>query len=104
MTVRHRVSIPDFERFLGGDEASKDKPLNAYINVADDAELGSKVQTLLRGLLEGEQHDPVVLHGPDKNLYHYAVITRSNSDFAQRVIAAAGVAGELTPVFTGRGK
>lgn len=67
MTVRHRVSIPDFERFLGGDEASKDKPLNAYINVADDAELGSKVQTLLRDLLDGEQHDPVALHGPNKD-------------------------------------
>ncbi|WP_081087676.1 ATP-dependent nuclease [Burkholderia stagnalis] len=67
MTVRHRVSIPDFERFLGGDEASKDKPLNAYINVADDAALGSKVQTLLRDLLAGEQDDPVAFHGPDED-------------------------------------
>ena len=36
ITVRHRVSVPDFERFLGGDEASKDKPLNAYLQITQD--------------------------------------------------------------------
>lgn len=59
VTVRHRVSVPDFERYLGADEASKDKPLNAYIRVVDDNDLGAKVQVLLQGLLDGDQHDPL---------------------------------------------
>lgn len=58
MTIRHRVSIPDFERYLDADEASKDKPLNAYIRVVDDNDLGTKVQMLLKDLIEGDQHEP----------------------------------------------
>lgn len=58
VTVRHRVSIPDFERYLGGDEESKDKPLNAYRMVTEDAGLSAKVQTLLNDLLLSEQHEP----------------------------------------------
>ncbi|WP_211195180.1 ATP-dependent nuclease [Stenotrophomonas maltophilia] len=56
--VRHRVSIPDFERFLGGSEESKDKPLNTYRRVADDELLAERVQVLLGDLLESEQHEP----------------------------------------------
>lgn len=59
VVVRHRVSVPDFERFLGGDEESKDKPLNAYRNVTDDDATNTKVQALLNELLLGEQHDPL---------------------------------------------
>jgi len=44
LTVRHRVSVPDFERFLGGDEASKDKPLNAYLQITQDEGLATGVQ------------------------------------------------------------
>lgn len=58
LTVRHRISIPDFERFLGGDEASKDKPLNAYLQVTQDEGLASAVQELLTGLLSSNQHEP----------------------------------------------
>lgn len=57
-TVRHRVSVPDFERFMGGDEESKDKPLNMYRLVTDDEALSQRVQALLAELLNGEQHDP----------------------------------------------
>ncbi|MBN3777303.1 AAA family ATPase [Burkholderia sp. Ac-20345] len=58
VTVRHRVSVPDFERYLGGDEVSKDKPLNAYLAVKEDEALGKKVQNLLSDLLSGAQHEP----------------------------------------------
>ncbi|MFM0470453.1 AAA family ATPase [Paraburkholderia strydomiana] len=56
--VRHRVSVPDFERFLGGDEESKDKPLNAYRAITADAKLGEHVQRLLKDLVYSEQHEP----------------------------------------------
>ncbi|WP_395599126.1 ATP-dependent endonuclease [Pseudomonas sp. A1437] len=58
LTVRHRISIPDFERFLGGEEASKDKPLNAYLQVTQDDGLAKAVQELLTGLLSSNQHEP----------------------------------------------
>ncbi|WP_459040211.1 ATP-dependent nuclease [Stenotrophomonas sp. PSU-St83] len=58
MTIRHRVSIPDFERFIGGEEESKDKPLNVYRLVADDDALSQRVQGLLTDLFEGDQHEP----------------------------------------------
>lgn len=58
LTVRHRVSVPDFERFLGGDEASKDKPLNAYLQITQDEGLATGVQDLLTALLSSEQHSP----------------------------------------------
>ncbi|ENT7522118.1 ATP-dependent endonuclease [Escherichia coli] len=58
LTVRHRVSVPDFERFLGGDEASKDKPLNAYLQITQNEGLATGVQDLLTALLSSEQHSP----------------------------------------------
>lgn len=58
VTVRHRVSIPDFERFLGGEEESKDKPLTAYCRIADETALSEAIQELLGELLGGSQHEP----------------------------------------------
>lgn len=58
LRVRHRVSIPDFERYLGGDEESKDKPLNAYRRVVNETALSKKVQKLLNDLLSSDQHEP----------------------------------------------
>ncbi|MBR8205787.1 ATP-dependent nuclease [Burkholderia vietnamiensis] len=58
VAVRHRVSVPDFERYLGGDEVSKDKPLNAYLAIKEDDVLGAKVQGLLSDLLDSAQHEP----------------------------------------------
>ncbi|HZW24031.1 MAG TPA: AAA family ATPase [Gallionella sp.] len=58
VTVRHRVSIPDFERFLGGEEESKDKPLMAYRRITDEPALGAAVQQLLNNLLSSPQHEP----------------------------------------------
>lgn len=58
LTARHRVSIPDFERFLGGEEEAKDKPLNAYLVITTDDELAQRVQTLMLELRTSEQHEP----------------------------------------------
>lgn len=58
VTVRHRVSVPDFERFLGGEEESKDKPLTAYRRITNEAALSEIVQKLLGELLSGDQHEP----------------------------------------------
>ncbi|WP_439588253.1 ATP-dependent nuclease [Hydrogenophaga sp.] len=58
LEARHRVSIPDFERFLGGDEESKDKPLNAYMRVTSESELRERVHALLDELMRSTQHEP----------------------------------------------
>lgn len=56
LTVRHRVSIPDFERFLDHSEANKDKPLNAYLQIKSDERLAIRVQTLMESLLRSTEH------------------------------------------------
>jgi hypothetical protein len=58
ITARHRISVPDFERFLGGEEESKDKPLNTYVNVTKDNALSAQVQALLTNLTTSEHHEP----------------------------------------------
>lgn len=58
LAARHRISVPDFERFLGGEEESKDKPLNTYLVVAKDNALAGRVQTLMTALMESAQHEP----------------------------------------------
>lgn len=60
LTARHRISVPDFERFLGGQEESKDKPLNTYLVVSKNDEIAKRVQTLMSELLHSEQHEPFV--------------------------------------------
>lgn len=60
LRVRHRISVPDFERFLGGEEESKDKPLNTYLVVTKDDAKAQRVQDLLTSLLSSEQHEPFV--------------------------------------------
>lgn len=58
ITVRHRVSILDFERYLGYGEETKDKPITAYMAVKNDSETSSKVVDLLKELLSSKQHEP----------------------------------------------
>ncbi|MEF9445125.1 AAA family ATPase [Burkholderia sp. 1A5] len=58
LAARHRISIPDFERFLGEEEESKDKPLNTYLVVSKDDALAVRVQELLAALLTSTQHEP----------------------------------------------
>lgn len=56
--IRHRISIPDFERLLGGEEESKDKPLNTYLNISKDEALAGQIQYLLADLMSSTQHEP----------------------------------------------
>lgn len=58
LATRHRISVPDFERFLGGEEESKDKPLNTYLVVSKDDALAQRVQDLMTALLVSAQHEP----------------------------------------------
>lgn len=58
ISVRHRVSVPDFERRLGGVEESKDKPLATYRRVRDDAALQGEVQKLFLELYESDHYQP----------------------------------------------
>lgn len=58
LEARQRISVPDFERFLGGEEESKDKPLNTYLVVAKDDKLAQQVQDLMTDLLTSAQHEP----------------------------------------------
>ncbi len=91
LEARHRVSVPDFERFLGGDEESKDKPLNAYMRVTADDGLRTKVQGLLAELMQSAQHDPfdaATLHG---DVEYLDVLSTKVKEWA----AASGVGSEL---------
>lgn len=58
VTVRHRISILDFERYLGYGEETKDKPITAYMAVKDDAQISSRVEGLLKELISSEQFEP----------------------------------------------
>jgi len=58
LAARHRISVPDFERFLGGEEESKDKPLNTYLSVAKDDALALRVQEMMTELLASAQQEP----------------------------------------------
>jgi predicted ATPase len=57
--VRHQVSVPDFERRLGGFEETKDKPILAYRRVLESAELKSHIKQLFLDLFRGEYHQPL---------------------------------------------
>jgi len=58
VAVRHRVSIPDFERLLGGQELGKDKPLAAYLRTKDDDDISGSIRDLLTDLFEGKDAHP----------------------------------------------
>jgi putative ATP-dependent endonuclease of the OLD family len=63
LTVRHRCSVPDFERELGGEELGKDKPLQAYLRIKGDPALRAQVLTMMVDLCDCENqypfgHDP----------------------------------------------
>lgn len=56
VTVRHRVSVPDFERRLGGEEIEKDKPLSTYRRVKKSDPMKELVSTLFTELFEGAEN------------------------------------------------
>jgi energy-coupling factor transporter ATP-binding protein EcfA2 len=50
--VRHRCSVPDFERELGGEELGKDKPLEAYLRIKADPDLSARVLAIMIDLCD----------------------------------------------------
>lgn len=58
LNVRHRVSVPDFERLLAGDAEDKDKPLIAYQRVTEEEDLSETIQSLLTALMSSDDIDP----------------------------------------------
>jgi energy-coupling factor transporter ATP-binding protein EcfA2 len=56
--VRHRISLPDFERQTGGVQESKDKPINMYTRLRADPALRTLVSGLFRDLYEGDYQGP----------------------------------------------
>lgn len=54
IVVKHRCSVPDFERELGGEELGKDKPLEAYLRIRNDPELRGRVRDLMVELCDSE--------------------------------------------------
>lgn len=54
--VRHRVSVPDFERRMGFSAGSKSKPLTMYIGVQNSTAMQADVETLMEELLSDAQH------------------------------------------------
>ena len=69
VVIRHRVSVPDFERLLGGDEESKDKSINAYQEVVKGGNACTRVQNVLEELANSQQYEPfaaaVLASNPD---------------------------------------
>ncbi len=56
--IRHRVSVPDFERRLGGLEETKDKPIRAYRRVSEHAASKTEVKQLFTDLYSSTKHQP----------------------------------------------
>jgi hypothetical protein len=57
--VRHRVSVPDFERRLGASEESKDKPMRAFQLISGDPKLRGEVRKLFVDLYDSAEHQPL---------------------------------------------
>jgi energy-coupling factor transporter ATP-binding protein EcfA2 len=96
IVARHRVSVPDFERYLGYKDQSKDKPLTAYREVSKNDEFRGRVQALLDGLTTGDDHDPY----PAERIQNegYMVLLRSSIDEW-----AVKAEVDMTPRFKGDG-
>ncbi|AKN95252.1 hypothetical protein ACU10_10685 [Xanthomonas oryzae pv. oryzicola] len=54
--VRHRVSVPDFERRMGFSAASKSKPLTMYVGVQKSKKMQEDVESLIKELLSDAEH------------------------------------------------
>jgi putative ATP-dependent endonuclease of the OLD family len=58
LDVRHRVSIPDFERALGLPEGGKDKPILVYRAVSESQELQEAIVKLFTSLASSQNMHP----------------------------------------------
>lgn len=58
LTVRHQVSVPDFERRFQLDEAQDDKPWHLYESLKADETKRAAATKLFEGLVSGDSHLP----------------------------------------------
>jgi energy-coupling factor transporter ATP-binding protein EcfA2 len=84
VVVRHRCSVPDFERLLGGEELGKDKPLMAYLKVSDDAEAKAKVRQLITELCDCDDHQPFG-HDPAGELLYLDLLKAKLEEWSEQV-------------------
>ncbi|WP_434624497.1 ATP-dependent nuclease [Azospirillum sp. B2RO_4] len=79
LTVRHRVSLPDFERLMGGKQESKNKPFNAYKLIKEDIAKKKHVSNIFYELADSDQHDPYPAeeYSPENSLavYHSKILS-----------------------------
>ena len=61
-TIRHVVSLRDFETALFGAQASSEKPWNAHLQISQDADVFSRAELLLDALIDGAQPLPSGFH------------------------------------------
>jgi hypothetical protein len=82
IAVRHRCSVPDFERYIGGEALGKDKPLAAYVRVNEDEALREKLQNYLVDVCDSDDHEPFgALQDEADYLEHIkAVLKKWNAD------------------------
>jgi energy-coupling factor transporter ATP-binding protein EcfA2 len=57
LRVSHRWSVPDYERFLGGEELGKDKPYQAFARVSVDEALKARIVDMMQSIFDGEVLD-----------------------------------------------
>jgi hypothetical protein len=81
ITVRHRCSIPDFERALGGEELGKDKPLTAYFRASGDNGTKEQTRALIAELCSCADHQPLG-HDPAGELLYLDLLKAKLSDWA----------------------
>ncbi len=74
--VRHRCSVPDFERRLAGEELGKDKPLTTYLRVKGDPVLKAQVLDLMLALCESADHQPFPREPGDQRDYTDVVLAQ----------------------------
>lgn len=95
LEIRHRVSVPDFERSLGLPETEKDKPISVYRAVSDSLDLQAEVARIFSDLISSDS-----LH-PAPNLIPAASIEAVVNSIREKVInwAAANAPGDPRYLF-----
>lgn len=101
IAVRHRCSVPDFERHLGGQELGKDKPLQAYLRIKEDAELRERVLSMMLELCDCADHYPFAYDPQGEHPYLDTLKQRltewsAKNDYSDdiRLVGKQGAAGE----------
>ena len=94
LEVRHRISIPDFERSFGLPESGKDKPIAVYRAVCDAPELQEAIVNLFTDL-----HSGVDIH-PDGRQGTEASVDDVMSAIKNKVVEWAAANARDDPRFT----